>query len=105
VPDRPLTHLRHVDIAVPDYEKQVAFYNHQWGLTEVGTESDVTYFAAVGSPEQYVVRVRRAPEKRLDLVAFGAADRQSVDLLAAGLADDGIPLVSEPDSLQTPGGG
>ena len=61
MPDRPITHLRHVDIAVPDYEKQVAFYEQQWGLTEVGTDGDVTYFAAEGSPEQYVVRVRRAP--------------------------------------------
>jgi hypothetical protein len=24
--DRLITHLRHVDLAVPDYDKQVAFY-------------------------------------------------------------------------------
>lgn len=103
--DRPITHLRHVDIAVPDYEKQVAFYSEQWGLADVGGESDLTYFAAVGSPEQYVVRVRRAPEKRLDLVALGAADRRSVDSLASGLASKGVTLVGEPDELQGPGGG
>ena len=60
--DRPLTHLRHIDIAVPDYEKQVAFYSEKWGLAEVGSDTNVTYFAAVGSPEQYIVRVRRAEE-------------------------------------------
>ncbi|GAA4718595.1 VOC family protein [Phytohabitans rumicis] len=103
--ERPITHLRHVDIAVPDYDKQVAFYSQKWGLAEVGRDSGVTYFAAVGSPEQYIVRVRRAPEKRLDLVAFGAADRQAVDGLAARLASDGVRLVNEPGSLQTPGGG
>jgi catechol 2,3-dioxygenase-like lactoylglutathione lyase family enzyme len=105
VPDRLITHLRHVDIAVPDYDEQVAFYTEKWGLAEVGGETDLTYFAAVGSPEQYIVRVRRAPEKRLDLVAFGAPDRRSVDSLAARLVARGVPLVSEPDELQTPGGG
>jgi catechol 2,3-dioxygenase-like lactoylglutathione lyase family enzyme len=105
VSDRLITHLRHVDIAVPDYEKQVAFYSEKWGLADIGGEDGLTHFAAVGSPEQYIVRVRRAPEKRLDLVAFGATDRQSVDTLAARLIAAGVPLVGEPDALQTPGGG
>ena len=103
--DQPITHLRHVDIAVQDYDKQVAFYEQQWGLTKAGTDGDVTYFAAEGSPEQYVVRVRRSQDKRLDLVSFGAADRAAVDGLATRLATDGVKLVSEPDTLQTPGGG
>lgn len=102
---RPITHLRHVDVAVPDYDKQVAFYAQQWGLNEVGRDGNLTYFAAVGSPEQYVVRVRRSADKRLDLVAFGAPDRADVDALAARLAADGVQLISEPDTLQSPGGG
>ena len=71
----PITHLRHFDIAVPDYQKQVEFYKNHWGLTEMENDGGVTYFAAEGSPEQYSVRVRKAEEKRLDLVAFGAADK------------------------------
>jgi catechol 2,3-dioxygenase-like lactoylglutathione lyase family enzyme len=105
VSERPITHLRHVDIAVPDYDKQVAFYSEKWGLADVGGESDVRYFAAEGSPEQYIVRVRRAQDKRLDLVAFGAEDRQAVDGLATRLAGNGVQLVTEPGTLQTPGGG
>ncbi|MCP9977332.1 VOC family protein [Actinomadura madurae] len=35
MPDRLITHLRHVDLAVPDYEKQHRFYTGVWGLTEV----------------------------------------------------------------------
>ncbi|MFI5718964.1 VOC family protein [Nocardia sp. NPDC051750] len=101
----PITHLRHVDIAVPDFDKQVAFYTDNWGLVTTGSERDVTYFAAEGSPEQYIVRVRRAAEKRLDLIALGAADRESVDALAARLGTEGVTLVSEPGDLQTPGGG
>ena len=31
--DRLITHLRHVDLAVPDYDKQLDFYTDTWGLT------------------------------------------------------------------------
>lgn len=101
----PITHLRHVDIAVPDYEKQVEFYTEHWGLATTGGERDVQYFAAEGSPEQYIVRVRQAAEKRLDLISLGAADREAVDGLAARLGSEGVQLINEPDVLQTPGGG
>jgi catechol 2,3-dioxygenase-like lactoylglutathione lyase family enzyme len=101
----PITHLRHVDIALPDYDKQVEFYSRHWGLSDVGDGSDLTYFAAEGSPEQYIVRVRRAAEKRLDLISFGAADRAAVDGLAERLAGAGVTLIGEPDDLQTPGDG
>ena len=100
-----ITHLRHVDLAVPDYKVQVAFYKDHWGLTDVGTDSGVTYFAAEGSPEHYIVRVRNSPEKRVDLLSFGARDRADVDTLAARLATAGVTLISEPGDLQTPGGG
>ena len=85
----PITHLRHFDIAVPDYEKQIDFYKNHWGLTVMEDDGGVTYFAAEGSPEQYSVRVRKSDEKRLDLVSFGAADRAAVDQLASDLDRQG----------------
>ena len=30
---RLITHLRHVDLAVPDFDKQLDFYTDTWGLT------------------------------------------------------------------------
>ena len=30
---RLITHLRHVDLAVPDFGKQLDFYTNTWGLT------------------------------------------------------------------------
>jgi len=102
---RPITHIRHFDIAVPDFDKQVEFYKNHWGLTVQHDDGNVVYFAAEGSPEQYVTRVRRSTDKRLDLVAFGAADRESVDRLAHNLASTGVKLVFEPTDLQTLGGG
>ena len=69
------------------------------------TDTGLTFLAAEGSPEQYVVRLRHAPDKRIDLIAFGAATAADADTLAARLAADGVRLISEPGALQTPGGG
>lgn len=100
-----LTHLRHIDIAVPDLEQQSRFYAETWGLTTVHAEKDIVFLAAEGSPEQYSVRLRKADDKRLDLISFGAAGRAEVDQLAADLEADGIRRINDPDELQAPGGG
>jgi catechol 2,3-dioxygenase-like lactoylglutathione lyase family enzyme len=102
---RLITHLRHVDLAVPDHAAQLDFYTNTWGLKAEQSEPGLTFLAAEGSPEQYVVRLRKAAEKRIDLIAFGAATPADVDTLAGHLATDGVPLVTEPGTLQTPGGG
>jgi len=100
-----ITHLRHVDLAVPDHGKQLDFFSGVWGLTAEHSDSGLTFLAAEGSPEQYVIRLRQAPDKRIDLIAFGAASSADVDALAARLAAAGVRLVSEPGALATPGGG
>ncbi|MEU5882117.1 VOC family protein [Spirillospora sp. NPDC047279] len=102
---RLITHLRHVDLAVPDYERQREFYGGVWGLTEVANDSGISFLAAEGSPEQYIVRLRRAGEKRLDLIAFGAETPADVDALAGRLRAAGVTLITEPGALGTPGGG
>jgi len=104
MPDRLITHLRHVDIAVPDFGRQLEFYTKTWGLTETGGDTGVAFLSAEGSPEQYVLRLRQG-DKRLDLVAFGAENATHVDELAGRLAADGVSLVSEPGPLGTLGGG
>jgi catechol 2,3-dioxygenase-like lactoylglutathione lyase family enzyme len=103
--DRLITHVRHVDLAVPDYDKQRDFYTNRWGLTPEVEEPGLTFLAAEGSPEQYVVRLRKAAEKRMELWAFGAKDAAAVDTLAERLAQGGVQLVGEPGKLDTPGGG
>jgi catechol 2,3-dioxygenase-like lactoylglutathione lyase family enzyme len=100
-----ITHLRHVDLAVPDYDTQRTFYKDTWGLSEVGTDGKLSYLAAEGSPEQYVVRLRQDDDKRLDLVSFGAENADTVDALAARLASEGVQLINAPGKLQTAGGG
>ncbi|MEV8371300.1 VOC family protein [Kribbella sp. NPDC056861] len=102
---RLITHLRHVDLGVEDLATERNFYTGLWGLTEVHNDSGLSFLAAEGSPEQYVVRLRQTTDKRIDLIAFGAATPADVDTLAMTLARDGVPLVSEPSAVSTPGGG
>jgi catechol 2,3-dioxygenase-like lactoylglutathione lyase family enzyme len=103
--ERLITHLRHVDLAVPDYDRQLEFYTSMWGLKPETADDGIAFLAAEGSPEQYSVRLRLADEKRLDLISFGAANAGDVDALAERLGRDGVRLITEPDKLQTPGGG
>jgi catechol 2,3-dioxygenase-like lactoylglutathione lyase family enzyme len=104
MPEGLITHLRHVGIAVPDYRRQLGFYTSAWGLTHVGGDSGVAFLAAEGSPEHYVLRLRQG-DKRLDLIAFGAASPPDVEQLARRLAASGVTIVSEPGPVGTPGGG
>ena len=103
--ERLITHLRHVDLAVPDYGTQRDFYLDLWGLTEVAKDGDLSYLAAEGSTEPFVVRLRKSADKRIDLIGIGAADKAAVDQLAAQLGTAGVQLISEPGDLSTFGGG
>jgi catechol 2,3-dioxygenase-like lactoylglutathione lyase family enzyme len=103
--DRLITHLRHLDLAVPDYGTQLDFFTGTWGLATEHAEDGLAFLAAEGSPEQYVIRLRRATDKRVDLIAFGAATAADVDTMAGRLAADGVRLISEPGAVDTLGGG
>ena len=99
---RLITHLRHVDLAVPDYPDQLDFYTNAWGLKAEHSDTGLTFLAAEGSPEQYVVRLRQSADKRIDLISFGAATPADVDTLAAQVAADGVQLISEPGTAEDP---
>lgn len=102
---RPITHLRHVALAVPDYDRTVEFYKNYWGLEAVANEGGVTFFGTPADPEQYILRVRRAAEQRTDLIAFGAKSTTDVDELAERLGRAQVQLDRKPGPLDTPGGG
>lgn len=103
--DRLITHLRHVDLAVPNFDAQRDFYTNLWGLTEVAADTGISYLAAEGSSESHVVRIRKSEGKGLETLALGAADRPSVDQLAEQLGAAGVSIVSEPAELSGPFGG
>jgi catechol 2,3-dioxygenase-like lactoylglutathione lyase family enzyme len=101
---RHISHLRYLALAVPDFDREHEFLTKHWSLTEVAREGDTAYLAAEGSPEQYVVRLRKG-DKRIDLIAFGAHTAADVDALAARLHAAGVQFIHEPRALTQPGGG
>lgn len=103
--DRLITHLRHVDLALPDFDAQRDFFTNLWGLTEVASDSGISYLAAEGSAEAYAVRIRKSDAKGIETISLGAADRSSVDQLAEQLGTAGVVIVSEPAELNGPFGG
>ncbi len=100
-----ITGLRHVGIATPKYDECRAFYAGPWGLELTAEHDGVAYFGARAGGEPYIVRVRKDAQKRLDLFAFAAASRASVDALASHMTKAGLRIEREPGELQTPGGG
>lgn len=104
-PTSPISHVRYVAHAVPDFEATLSFYRDTWGLSEVASDSGVSFLAAEASSEPYVLRLRRATEKHLDVIGFGVRTVEEIDVLAASLAKTGIRLEREPQRQDTPGGG
>ncbi|WP_371127050.1 VOC family protein [Streptomyces sp. 2112.3] len=52
-----------------------------------------------------MARLRKADDKRLDLVSYGAAHPADVDTLAERLLAGGVQLITHPGTVDTPGGG
>ena len=102
--ERLVSHLRYAAVAVPDFETERDFFVNHWGLTEVASEDGLSYLATEGSPEPFILRLRR-DEKRVDLVAFGVANRENLLKLADKLRGKGVQFVHEPQELTQPGGG
>ncbi|MGW0704462.1 VOC family protein [Streptomyces sp. NPDC002643] len=100
-----ITHLRHVGLAVPEYERSLKFYEQVWGLYRIADDGNVAFLGSVGSPEPYILRIRAATEAGTDMLSFGARDAAGIDELAAALGAAGVRLVREPGKLDTPGAG
>ena len=101
----PITHVRYVAHAVPDFAAGLAFYSGIWGLTTVAQDGDLAFLAAEGSPEPYVLRLRQSAEKHLDLMSLAVHSSVEVDQLAATLGRAGVRIEREPERLDIPGGG
>jgi len=102
--ERLVSHLRYAALAVPNFEEERDFFRRHWGLTEVEGDDTISYLAAEGSPEPYVVRIRKA-EKRIDVVGFATKNRENLLALADRLRSQGVQFVHEPKELGGPGGG
>lgn len=100
-----ITGVRHVGLAVPRLAESAAFYEHEWGLLPAHRERDIIFLAAAGSPEHYVLRLRHADDRRIDLLSLAVADRAAVETVAERVIAAHCPIGTEPASMSTPGGG
>lgn len=100
-----ITHVRYVGLGVEDLDSGVGFYRDDWGLAAEHTDTGLAFLAAVGSTDPYALRLRAAPENRLDLVSFAVREAGDVDWYAARLASAGVRLLDEPGAVEGPGGG
>lgn len=100
-----VTEIRYVGYATPDFDSEVAFYSEKWGLDRVPSDDGMAYFKARGAPEHHVVRLRKAARKRIDVIALAADSRDGVDALHEEVSAAGAKGITQPASLNTPGGG
>lgn len=100
-----VTEIRYVGYAVPDLEAERAFYADQWKLVAAGEKDGMVHFAADGGEEAYVVRLRAAADKRIDVIALAADSRADVDALHDRIAASGAQIICAPHDLDTLGGG
>ncbi len=75
--DRLVSHLRYAALAVPDFETERDFFVRHWGLTEVESDDGISYLAAEGSSEPFILRLRK-DDKRIDLAGFAVRTRADV---------------------------
>lgn len=100
-----VTEIRHVSLAVPDLDAELAFYLEHWGLKQVVKQDGCIYLATHGHDELYVVRLRQAAQRSVDAIGLAADSRADVDALFARVQEAGCTVISAPHDLDQPGGG
>jgi catechol 2,3-dioxygenase-like lactoylglutathione lyase family enzyme len=100
-----VTEIRYVGYGVVDFDAETAFYTDSWGLEPVPSDDGMAWYKTKGHDEHHVVRLRKAEENRVDVIALAADSRADVDALCANVAAAGGKIVHEPRALTTPGGG
>jgi catechol-2,3-dioxygenase len=100
-----VSEIRYVAYGVPDFDGERNFYRDKWGLREVRADSETAYFAAEGSEELYVVRLRKSPIKRVDIIGLAAPNRAAVDELFGRVKAASCGIIFPPRELEGFGGG
>ena len=100
-----VTEIRHVGYATPDLEAERDFYADTWGLKLVAEQNGLSYFAAQGHDEAFVVRLRASDDSRIDVIALAADTRGDVEALHKKVVDAGCKIIFEPRALEGFGGG
>jgi len=94
-----VSEVRYVGYAVPDLEAERKFYQDKWLLRQVAQEDGMVYFAAEGSDQPYVVRLRQAAVKSVEVISLAAETSAGVDELHAKVKDAGCKIIFAPKPL------
>jgi len=100
-----VTEIRYVGYGVTDLDAEANFYADIWGLERVPSDDGLAWFKAQGHDEHHVVRLRKAEENRVDVIALAADSRADVDALALKVEGSGAKIVHTSRELTSPGGG
>lgn len=100
-----VTEIRYVGYGVVDFDAEAAFYADVWGLERVPADDGMAWFKTQGHDEHHVVRLRKADENRIDVIALAAETPADVDALCAKVGAAGGKIIHDPRALTTPGGG
>jgi predicted enzyme related to lactoylglutathione lyase len=100
-----VTDIRYVGYGVADFAAEKTFYGEVFGLDSVSSDDGMAWFKTPGHDEHHVVRLRPAPENRVDVIALAADVRADVDALHDRVAASGCQIFHAPRELATPGGG
>ena len=76
-----VTEIRYVGYGVEDFDAERAFYANDWGLVEVHATADTAWFKTHGYDEHHVVRLHRAPQNCIEVIALAVESRADVDAL------------------------
>lgn len=100
-----VTEIRYVGYGVVDFDAEARWYGELWGLEQVPSDDGMAWFKAQGHDEHHVVRLRKASENRIDVMALATDSRADVDALHEKVAASGAQIVHAPRDLTSPGGG
>jgi catechol 2,3-dioxygenase-like lactoylglutathione lyase family enzyme len=99
-----VTHLRHVVLAVPQYDASRRFFTAAWGLDEVTGDGAECYLRTLRAEPFQLVLVA-AERRSLVRLALGVPTPGDVDAAVDILRENGLTVTALPDVLRTPGGG
>lgn len=100
-----VTHLRHISLHCRAFNESVGYYAGPWGLQRLPDSDDQSAVLRAAGPEHHVLELHRADRNGIDHLSLGLADDRAVDTAAAELQAVGVTLVSEPTAVGRPGGG
>jgi catechol 2,3-dioxygenase-like lactoylglutathione lyase family enzyme len=96
--------LRSVQLRIPSLIESTDFYSEVWGLSVVEQDHDDTWLRGTGE-NHHVLQLTRAERNGLGRISFAVRTRAEVDEAARRLWNRGVPVLHEPQALDTAGGG